>query len=130
NTAIQHTLNLVKMRTDYVGTEISMSKKGPYIKAQFWLRNGALSNELIIHPIGSEGGEILRVCDLGVGRVPLGVDGNALCQYLNWKVNVGRFLCPSDSDRAIWYMAHQFLDDDTIPGHVVNRMIDEALRAG
>src|SRR5437899_8399316 len=106
-----------------------MGKKSPYIKAQFRLRDGALSNALIIDPLVSEDGATLRVCDLNVGRVPLRVDGNALCEYLNWRVDVGRFLCPSNSDGAVWYMAHQFLEGDSIPESLVNRMIDEALLA-
>ena|SRR2546425_1270739 len=130
HTSIQSTLNLLQMRTDYAGAEVSMGEEGPYIKAQFRLRNGALSNELIIDLMVASGGAILRVCDLGIGKVPLRIDGDALCEFLNWKREMGRFLCVSNSNQSIWYMAHQFLDNDRIPASALNRMIDEALLAG
>src|SRR5205809_194664 len=98
NTNIQRILELVQTRPDYAGAIVLTGENGEYVQAQFLLRNGALSNELIIAPIIDEKQATLSVCDLNVGKVPLCINGAAFCEQLNWRVKVGRFLCPTDSD--------------------------------
>lgn len=112
------------------GAKICNTDEGECIAAQFHLQPDLVSEWVIIHPLASDAEEqLLRVCCFYPFEIPGKVDGYRLCQELTSSLAFGTFLFQPTRERPIEYIHQQLAASSLSNAKVVDRLIDEALRA-
>ena len=121
--------SMLQRRGDFQEATICCIANDGFIRAQFSPAEHGPDVELVIHPLKSRAGHLLRVCNLRALTLEAGTDAARLCQLLTKTLFIGSFNCLNDDGSSIGYIAQQFLCDACPPRSVLNRMIDEALGA-